>query len=249
MKIVFSFDDGRADFIESSKILSKYGLVGTFHITTGFIDGSFKTDAFGIDRKPLTIQELQQMKKEGMEISSHGDKHVMTSADFIESLRKLKEWGLIDNNRVGFSIPNSKYSTEELEDFISKNKNSLLYVRGGRSPKCYSFISKVNYVFYRFLKFQGAYNSFNKYNLIDNLAGKVIYSAVITKNVKYKNLISFINKHKKEDKVLVLMFHSVVDVPNNKWEYSKTDFETICKFVSNCKEIENGTIVSLLSKN
>ena len=246
MKIVFSFDDGRIDFIDSSKILSKYGLVGTFHITTGFVDGSFETDAFGIGRKALTIQQLQEMDKEGMEISSHGDKHIMDTKDFNESLRKLKEWNLVKNG-VGFSIPNSKYSMEELEKFISENKESLLYVRGGRSPKCYTLLSKINYVLYKFLKLQCAYNYFNKYNLNDSLdVDKVIYSTVITKNIKSKNLINFINKHKQENKVLVLMFHSVVDNPSNKWEYSKTEFEKICEYVSSCKDIENGTLSSLL---
>ena len=248
MKVIFSFDDGRVDFIDSARILAEHNLVGTFHITTGFIDGSFKTDAFGIDRKPLTIEQLLEIKNEGMEISSHGDKHTMEIEDFKTSVQKLKQWGLISNNKIGFSIPNSKYTKEELDSFIKNGNNSLCYVRGGRSPKCYSFVSKVNYVLYKLFKFQSAYNSFNKYNLNDNLKDQVIYSAVITSNIKSKNLINFMKKHKNEDKVLVLMFHSVVDSPNNKREYSVVEFEKICEFTSSCPEIENGTFMSFMPK-
>lgn len=62
MKIVFSFDDGRDDAAKAADILYKHGLNGSFHITTGFVDGSFKTDAFGIGRTPLTVDQINAMK-------------------------------------------------------------------------------------------------------------------------------------------------------------------------------------------
>ena len=146
MRVIFSFDDGRADSINASRILAKHSLVGTFHITTGFVDGSFQTNTFGVGREPLTIEQLIELKKEGMEISSHGDNHIMETEDFNNSFKKLKNWGLIKNDKVGFSIPNSRYTKEALDSFLKENEKTLYYVRGGRSPKCYSFISKVNYL-------------------------------------------------------------------------------------------------------
>ena len=43
MRIVFSFDDGRSDAYDAYKMMAKYELRGRFHITTGFIDGTYTT--------------------------------------------------------------------------------------------------------------------------------------------------------------------------------------------------------------
>lgn len=232
MTIVFSFDDGRSDAFEAAIILSKYNLVGSFHVTTGFVDGTLMTDAFGIHRKPLTIEQLLEMKNKGMEISSHGDRHIMDDEDFAISFNKLQKFGLIGNN-VGFSVPNSSFTEKELTKFITQNKEKLSYVRVGRSEKCYSFHSKIHYVLYHIFHNQFSYDTFNKYNVIHNFDKFKINSAVVLDDSKARNIIKFINKHKDDEATLVLMFHSIVDNPTNKWEYSKSEFIKICNYVSN----------------
>lgn len=248
MKVIFSFDDGRSDAIEASRILLNYGLTGTFHVTTGFIDGTFHTDDFGINRKPLTIEQLMKLKSEGMEISSHGDRHILDLNDFIESHNKLKKWGIC-GDKIGLSVPNSKYTIEELNAFVKSNNNRLLYVRAGRSPNCYSFISKIRYLIYKIFKSQNAYNKFNVLNLNKTINRNCLHSVVVTKNVRCNNLIRFIEKYKNEDAALILMFHSIVTNPLNKWEYSAAEFKKICAFISKMKQnkaIECGTFTDFI---
>lgn len=249
MNVIFSFDDGRSDALDAAKILHSYGLVGTFHVTTGFIDGTFNTIVFGKNRKSINIDELAQMKKLGMEISSHGDKHILDYNDFKTSLDKLNNWRLIDGSKAGFSIPNSEYDLNQLNEFLSKCGESLLYVRGGRSPKCYTFLSKINYVLYQITKLQFFYNKFNKFNLNDSSKNNLLFSVVVKKNIKPNNVLKFINKYCYTDKTLVLMFHSIVDKATNKWEYSTKKFKIICNGVSSLKnngKIQCCTFVDLL---
>ena len=241
MKVCLSFDDGRDDAYYAFKILKEKSLVASFHVATGFIDGSFVTDSFGIGRKPLTIEQLKEMKANGMDISSHGDRHVMEDIDFSVSVKKLREWNLVDKRKkIGFSVPNSQFTEDELKRFISNNEVELSYIRVGRSPKCYSFFSKVNYALYHLFHFQCFYNSFNKHNLIQNIDKYHLYSLVLTSDVRVKNVIKFIEKSKNKNAVLVIMVHSVIEKPQNKWEYSSLEFKKLVDYLS-----KNTTVVTL----
>lgn len=234
MNIVFSFDDGRDDAYNASKILIKHGLRGSFHITTGFIDGSFLTDVFGAKRKPLTANQLVEMVRNKMDISSHGDRHVMNSEDFMVSRDKLsKLCGFKD--KIGFSVPNSQYSDYELSSFREKNISKLSYIRVGRSKKCYSLIMKMQYVLYHLFHLQICFNLFNKNNILKDVNKYEINSLVILSDTRSKNLVKFIEKYKDLNATLVLMFHSIVENPSDKWEYSTKDFDEICDYISkNC---------------
>lgn len=246
MKLVFTFDDGRIDSFEASQILKKHGICGSFFITTGFVDGSFKTTAFGDNREPLTREMLLKIKNDGHEIASHGDKHLTNCDDFEISYRKLREWKLCDQ-KVGFSVPNSKASFDELVSFYNNEKTRISYIRTGRNERCYTFLNKVRYVLFRFFKFQFLFNRFNKPNLIFNSSEPPFFNSVVVKsNIKPKTITNFLEKYSSLDCILVLMFHSVVDKPTNVWEYSEDAFETICEYASQNKNIETITMRGLV---
>ena len=250
MKIAFSFDDGRADALDASKILNSYGLVASFHVVTGFIDGTFISDEFGYNRKPLSFSDLNEMKMLGMRISSHGDKHLMDIDDFRNSYRKLKDANLIDD-KCGFSIPFSQYNENQLKEFVNNNEDTLSYVRVGRNSKCYTIFSKINYVLYHIFKNQLPYNLFNKYNLMDNIDRYHLYSLVIKKDCKAKNINKFIKKYANKDASLIIMFHSIVDNPKDTWEYSTEEFKSVCQNVvelRNRKSVETLTIEELINE-
>ena len=231
MNVVFSFDDGRSDAYLAHSILKKYNLVGSFHITTGFIDGTFQTKVFGDNRTPLSVTQINEMSRNGMDISSHGDRHIMETTDFRVSLNKLKSFGL-NFSKIGFSIPNSRSDSKTIMNFIEDNKFYLSYIRVGRSEKCYLFISKIRYFLYHILHFQTFFNHFNKHNVFESVDRFKINSLVVLKDSKSKNIMRFIKNYKDTNKTLVLMFHSIVEKPKDKWEYSIKEFEDICKYVS-----------------
>lgn len=233
MIVVFTFDDGRNDSYDAANILSNNNISGTFFVTTGFVDGTFQTKAFGNDREPLTIENLKMMKLKGHEVASHGDKHITKKSDFEESFHKIQRWGLCENS-IGFSVPNSKISGKELISFCDDNKSILKYVRVGRNSRCYTFINKIKYCLYRFIKAQFLFNAFNKHNINQEPTGSfpIFYSIVIKKDTRRKNVERFLQKFKGKDCIVVLMFHSIVKKANNEWEYSLFDFENICEYVS-----------------
>ena len=86
MKVCLSFDDGRDDtFKYAFPIIKKHNLTASFHVTTGFIDGTYRGNDFSSLRRPVTIQNLLEMSNYGIEISSHGDKHITDCSDFKNS--------------------------------------------------------------------------------------------------------------------------------------------------------------------
>ena len=245
MKLVFTFDDGRSDSYLASQIMNTYGLKGTFFITTGFIDGTFVTNKFGFGRKPLSVKELKEMDDAGHEIASHGDRHITSFDDFSNSIKKIEKWGLL-KKIIGFSIPNSDCNNNDIDCLLSK-ANKLKYIRHGRNIKCYSFLSKMHYALYHFFHFQLSYNAFNKHNLIKTIdSTKQIDSLVIKKTTSAKSIISFIDKFKKSDYLLVLMFHSIVEKPTNNWEWSIKNFEMLCQYIKNQESIKNDTLMNFM---
>lgn len=241
MRIVLSFDDGRTDtFSNAFPILKKYNLTASVHITTGFIDGSFETDEFGVGMKPLTILELNQMKEYGIDISSHGDRHMMESNDYFASKNKIEKW--IGINKIGFSVPNSSAEKAEIDKFLMATKFDPLYIRVGRDKKSRSFINKVRYVFYKMFHFQSAFNSFNKCNLISDVDRYYIKSCVVKKHTKAKNIIQFIKKYQNNEYLLVLMLHSISVKPSNQWEWELNQFDELCNEL--CK-MQNAGLITI----
>jgi hypothetical protein len=87
-------------------------------------------------------------------------------------------------------------------------------------------------LFYLITRSQSFYNFHNKNNLIYKKDKFKIPSLVIKKDTSFKTLSNFIKKYKNEECSLVLMFHSAVSKPSNPWEWSKDNFEKLCKFIS-----------------
>lgn len=246
MKLVFSFDDGRSDAFAAHSILVKYGLNGTFHITTGYIDHSFKKNGFANNYSPLTTSQILEMKKNGAEFSSHGDKHKMDVEDFLKSYEKLHTIGANMDLKIGFSIPYSKATNDEIVLFQNKLKNKLLYIRRGRNERCYSFLCKVLYFIYHKFYFYFAYALFNRYNVIKRLEPFNLSSIVIKKDIKPKHVIRFLKKYHDKNVAVVLMFHSIKEYVTDDWDYSKLGFEKICNYVSSDKNIKCITMNELV---
>lgn len=237
MDVYITFDDGRADNLEAASIMNNHGIVGTFFVTCDFIENPSKYDCFGRDRKPLTKNDLSVIVGAGHEIASHGCCHIMSILDFRKSVDYLKSNGLCDES-VGFSVPNSKFTDEELDKFVRSNKGFLEYVRVGRNRKCYSFFSKASYCLYHIFGFQWCFNFFNRHNIIYLKDRFRINSLVVKKDTKLSSITKFISKYSSLNCSLVLMFHSIVKEPNDPWEWSAKEFERLCVFLSTCPSVD-----------
>ena len=251
MRVVLSFDDGRSDNYENAfPILKKYGLTASIHITTGFIDGSFVTDEFGKNMKPIPVPCLAEMAHYGIDVSSHGDKHKMDCNDFIVSQRKIHTW--TGQSSCGFSVPNSSASKDEIGAFINNTKNNVLYVRVGRDSRCKTIFYKIFYLLYKITHLQLCYNFFNRININYSFNKYYIKSVVIKRHTRAKNICNFVKKYSRNESVLVLMLHSITEKPENPWEWSLSNFEKLCAFLKQMlasREIDVTNLKCVVERN
>lgn len=241
--VYITFDDGRSDNLDAFKIMKDSGIVGTLFVTCDFVENPSNYNCFGNNRVSLKKNDLQSIIAYGNEIASHGFHHQMSTSDFRKSVDYLKSNGLC-NGLIGFSVPNSNFSTKELNRFIFENKDFLKYVRIGRNKQCYTISSKIQYCLYHIFGFQWCFDRFNSCNLIYSKELFHVNSTVIKKDTRLSSLIRFIDKYSSLDCSLVLMFHSIVEKPSDPWEWSTSDFEKLCIFLSkhsniNCKKMSS----------
>ncbi|HKV45461.1 MAG TPA: polysaccharide deacetylase family protein [bacterium] len=107
-RAVLTFDDGYADnYAVVFPLLRRYGFVGTFFVVTSSVG----------TRDHLTVPQIREMARAGMEIESHGVHHVdfsrlpLTQArrELTESRTSLEAW--TGRPVVFFAYPAGRYST------------------------------------------------------------------------------------------------------------------------------------------
>lgn len=248
--VTLSFDDGRQDFYTHAfKVLQSYDMKASLHVISGWLDGTWKNDDVPKYIRPLSIEQIREMKKYGIEISSHGDRHVTNKNDFIISAKKLRDFGLTKGSRIGFALPKSNIP----EDFeLFKQCKELDYVRGGRSELSHDIRHKFYHLMYNISKKTYWYKKFQNCNINDiKLFDRLCLLSVPVLSVDSADtIIDFIDKM--GDGWVIFMFHSISDVVHDIYEYQTDEFEKLVrelkKRISN-GEIEVKTIGEMVSKH
>lgn len=77
---IVTFDDGFAGvYSYAFPVLKKYKFRSILFVTTGFVDGDISFDGYfgaGYSPQPLTWEKIREMKDSGVEIGSHGLRHL-----------------------------------------------------------------------------------------------------------------------------------------------------------------------------
>lgn len=240
--VTFSFDDGREDtYRVAFKIMKEYGLVGTIHVTTGWVDGSWSTsDWLSAVNGAMTIEQVKECYNYGFEITSHGDQHVTDITDLRVSLNKLYQWEVLDSDDWGFSSPNSQLTIEnqaEMKELFELN--NIKYVRSGRSAKCYQWPMKVVYVLQSLTGSKRLFRIFNNYNAIKSPINDqfILPSSVIKRNNSAKQVIEWLRRSIESKSWNILMFHSILR-PEDKgygqdaWYWDADEFRKLCQWLS-----------------
>lgn len=251
--IAFTFDDGRSDnYLVAKRIMDKYQLFGTVYITTGFIDGTWKSkDVLQSPTRPLTVEEINELHASGWEIGLHGDKHKSQVDDMRTALDKLRSWG-ITNSDWGISVPNSNTSDAEIKTLLeSEYGEKIVYIRRGRKCDTSNLKNRVLYVLYSTLKLKWAYRLFNAENVFflgdENRSN--IQSIVVKSNDSADLIVDFIETLP-DNSVAVLMLHSILSPDHvmcgkDPWSWDEKNFEILCSELKNM-EINNGLKVKTL---
>ena len=250
MKYVsFTFDDGRLDNYEYAlPIMKKYGLTATLFCTTGYVDKTWEPgDMWASADKPLTVENLREMKNEGWEIALHGDCHTTSLDDSFKSFKKLNEWGF--GSSYGFSVPNSSATDKDITDV--SGCDFISYVRKGRGRDTSALSSKVLFALYTYLNIKCAYRRFN-FPSINALPIKNPYdvkSVVVRRGDKPKLILDLLKKVP-NDTLTVLMLHSILPSDSEKypldpWTFSTDSFDSLCKTIKECIDQGELSVVNM----
>jgi len=98
--VALTFDDGYADFLEYAvPVLQKYGFNGTVFVLPGLLGGHNEWDPERQRKRLMTADEVRQVADAGVEVGSHGLRHVSLPkadeatlhAEIAESRSRLQE--------------------------------------------------------------------------------------------------------------------------------------------------------------
>lgn len=220
--VTLSFDDGREDnYRVALPIMQKYGLLGTFHITTGYIDGTLDGTAWGSADGPMTLTQLEEMHRLGHEISSHGDQHLNTESDITTSVTKLKAWGLTRNGQVeGFASPGSGLTLENIDImtpwFVENGITHARSASAGGEATSKDVLNNMNY---------------------PPLHNFRLTSQVITYSTDISDIVPLIADAVNSKRWCILMLHSILKpddagVGFDNWWWSEENFEHLCGFLA-----------------
>jgi hypothetical protein len=240
--IILSFDDGRKDNFEIVRpLLEKYGFTASFHIVTGFADGTAKAKF-----ETMSIDNVKELAQNGFDISSHGDKHINEENDLRTGLQKLKFWG-IDREPLIFSSPDSEIYEGNIRKYIDMLQNNRIeYVRSGVQIRRNGWWYVCMYVLQLYTKSKWLYYFLNKSNIMknDNVLNyngiHIIKSVAVRKQNTAGQLIYMIKKLQSGDAVC-FMFHSILpekDITDDDWAFELEKFEVFLNQLKNDMQVK-----------
>jgi hypothetical protein len=246
--IILSFDDGRKDNYETVyPLLKKYGFTASFHIVTGFADGTAKAKFETMD-----IDNVKELARNGFDISSHSDKHVNEENDLRTSLQKLKLWG-IDRKPLIFSSPNSDIYEGNIPQYFDMLRNNRIeYVRSGvqirRNGLCYIILCLLQL----YTKSKRLYYFLNKSNIMKfggggcnslKINGLHVVKSVAVKTQNTAGQLIYMVKKLQPDDAVCFLFHSVSSGKDIEDDYA---FE-LEKFEVFLNQLKNDAYVKVLN--
>lgn len=242
--VSLSFDDGRVDnYTIAYPILKTYSLPATFNITTGFVEGKFGNPNGLTMSAPMTIEQLLDMQEDPLiEIAGHGYMHRNTIEDIILGVDSLKNHFINckkHNNIWGFASPGTALDLNYYRKNREKMKqHGIVYTRLSLRylsyPRIKSLVRKMSRVIPHPFFYKLAY----KDTLMDRVEEDLIYSVPVLSSITVSELMSLVRMAIKKNKLLVLMFHSIMEEDNMRdcWDYSTDKFRLLCKSIADLRD-------------
>lgn len=209
--IILSFDDGCRDFYTVAyPILKKYDLTATVNIITQHTKYAEETDE---NSRYMTVENLLELEKNGIEIACHGRSHENTIQDITDNIDDFKKMG-ISVESIGFASPGSGITMENVSsiDLLVKN-NTISYIRSAFTPYKYGRFMVFLNNFMEKSQSKKLFYLLNKKNFIKEFDYPLFPSVVITSYTTMKQLKYLLSKMPDNTSVII-MFHHI---------YRKTD--------------------------
>lgn len=242
--IAFSFDDGSRDnYIVAKEILEKFKIPATFNITTGYISNKINEPEKLAGEEPMKIEELIELNSNSLfEIAGHGFQHNNNIDNLIAGIDDLKKYLNKKYTYIGIASPNSEFPINKLEEYknILKTQN-VIYLRTGPRFKKMSFLKKIIRKLNNFFNIPFFYYFVYRDTFMNSKNEFLLYSIPIIRNTKLKEVKYLIDMAIKDNKSIILMFHSISDKNKNlnesdlfNWKY--LDFLGLCELLKKYEE-------------
>ena len=141
--VVLTFDDGyHSLYTYATPILQQYGFKATLFLTTASVgETSYKClphcKGYPLEDRPLTWEELREMKRRGWEIQPHGHRHYVHSlltGNALEDeiyLSKQAIWSNLGLQAEFYCYPHGNFNSETLEKIKSFGFKAAFSVQQG----------------------------------------------------------------------------------------------------------------------
>lgn len=251
--VILSFDDGRLDtYSNAFQMIKKYNLTATINVVSDFILHQNSYTMFkSAGNKAMTIDQLLECEKNGIEIACHGSTHLNTEKDLLKNIEELKLMG-INTSSIGFASPQSELTEHNCVDIKKlKDKGIIKYIRSGVQIRREGLIYMVLSLMERKTHSKFLYYILNKKSIITDNKKEILSSAAITKYTTVEQLKFFINEMK-DNESIIFMFHSILnnDSPyrnEDEWYWDKNRFQSFCKYLyANSNLIKTITTMQLV---
>ena len=245
MKVVISFDDGRADNYQLFRdYLLPKEIPFTINIASAYVNGTISKDNLPCENSAISVEELKVMATSPIvEIAGHGFEHLNEIKDYILGLEWLNE--CVGVKCKGVVSPYSAIEVKEARGLLSKLSDKYLtypsYIRLGMRGKDTLLIRIIR----KIALLSGSKLLFiisMRRGLLSELDKDIFYSVPILRRASVKQILSLVNYAKKKNVDLILMFHSVLregeKYSNSTWSFSYRKFTMLCEYLLLDKDIQ-----------
>lgn len=235
-RIVFSFDDARADSYEAIKIAAKYGIKSTLNVTTGYVDGTLPETCKDFPVPAMSKEQVIELSENPLvEIACHSHFHRNDLEDILKGRDELSKW-LRPGYKLGFVSPGSSvdFNVNPLKVF---KQHDFLFVRigprWGRYEKLLRVIRKMSRVLKSNSLFWFGYKG-TIINAIDD--NYLIHGIPVIHDNTLEQFKYIISKSLGCANDIVFIWHSVLDINEpaglDNWSWNKTSYVELCQYIS-----------------
>lgn len=236
-RIVFSFDDARADSFEAIKIAEQFGIKSTLNVTTGYVEGALPESCKDFPVPAMTKEQVLELSKSKLvEIACHSHFHKNTFDDIVRGFEILKKW-LGADYELGFVSPGSSvnFAVTPLAMFREVGfKFVRIGPRWGKNEKLLRVIRKLSRVFKSNILFYIGYKG-TVCNAVDD--NYLIHGVPVIHDNTLEQLKYLVDKAANDNNhTVVFIWHSVLDLDTpcgvDNWSWDKKSYIELCKYIN-----------------
>ena len=247
--ISLSFDDGHLDnYTTALPILKQYDLAATFNIAASYVLGDETARRNIRFEEPMTAQMVNKIAQSpNFEIAGHGDMHNYTREDMFAWKEKLKAiigksdaeplYQTPHGGGMGFAVPGTAIDTKDKQILQQLIDYGITYTRVSIRYKSQAgfktFLRKLSRVIPLPQLYAWAYADTTLTEADRGI--NLLPSVPVLKQTSFAQLKALIDLAISRGAHLIIMLHSIKQVPEHNWSFATSEFERLCTYLAQQK--------------